>query len=157
MLRRKSTTILIGLACLNSACLIIAIWLLLQRTGIHPSISPITADYSNLTLEELAMRFRFPDFYRRDNGEQNAGGKALMEMISRKILHKGLKGEDVIFLLGKPDNSDGNELPPYQLDYYSYSTLGGNIVITFKGGLLEAVTQNPDGEPDYSHNTVLLK
>ena len=156
-LRKSSPLAIVALlSVFNAACFIFIAWLLMHRAQTHSSFLPITPDYTTLTVEELAMRYRFPDFYVRDNGEGAPGVGAFFELLRRRVLHKGLKKEEVLFLLGDPYNTDGDNSPS-SLDHFLYGTLGGNFVVEFEEGRLVRVLQTHDGEPDHAHTDVLLK
>lgn len=121
---------------------------------------PSRTIYSSLTIEELAMRFRFPDRYMDcDRGEPAPRDMALGEMLRRKKLQRGTKIDDVEFFLGKPKTEDGftvEVLDKGRVEW-NYGMMGGGLSIIFdsNGGVSE-ILEHHDGEPATAHTENLL-
>lgn len=118
---------------------------------------PAKTDYAKLKIEELAMRFRFPDRYMdTDRGEPAPRDMALGEMLRRKQLQLHVTKADVVFLLGKPEG-DLTAAPDTALQW-SYGMMGGTLVINFdKNGRVSEILEHHDGDPESAHTESLLE
>lgn len=121
---------------------------------------PIRTEYRRLTIEELAMRFRYPDRYMDgDKGESAPRDGALGEILRRKHLQRGTKTGDVEFLLGKPKPEEGSSVHVLNDGRvkWNYSMMGGDLGIVFdpNGGVAEML-EHHDGDPESAHTENLL-
>ena len=144
---------------MKSVYLIISlIWCLPVLSAKEPK--QIRTVYATLAIEELAMRFRFPNRYMDcDRGEPAPRDMALSEMLRRKKLQRDTAMDDVAFLLGKPSIEDGftvKVLDDGRVEW-TYGMMGGGLSIIFdsKGGVSE-ILQHHDGEPESAHADNLL-
>jgi hypothetical protein len=113
---------------------------------------PGRTSYATLTIEELAMRFRFVSRYIDAAGDPAPRDMAVNELITRKKLKLGTPREEVEFLLGKPAPEDR----PSETRW-DYGMLGGGLRITFDAnGAVAKIEQHRDGEPDVARTADLL-
>ena len=134
------------------------IWCLPALSAKEPR--QIRTVYSTLAVEELAMRFRFPDRYMDiDRGEPAPRDMALSEMLRRKKLQRATTMGDVEFLLGKPNIEDGftiQALNDGRVEW-NYGMMGGGLSIIFDAkGRVAEILEHHDGDPESSHTDNLL-
>jgi hypothetical protein len=159
MTKWTTAPVVCGLLLLNLVLLLAIVGLLLHRPVLHYSNLPLGEDYQALNLEDLAMRFRYPETYGDKDG-YTPRPMAAAELIRRHALHKGLEKRDVEFLLGRPDVPGEGDIgldsvgPPNE---WEYGSLGGELVIEFKQGRVERIVQTHDGDDLNKHDDVLLQ
>lgn len=148
-------------AIVSSLCLALLGWLVAKEvrkapaTPQHHSNLPVAPDFENLTIEELAMRFRHPGhYYKKDALPPRE--QAFGEMFRRKALHKGMKKEDGEFLLGEPYNRNP-ETGEVRDGVWRYGFASGSLDIEFGPSGLERMAQSHDGPPDVARSEILIK
>ncbi len=110
---------------------------------------PLSPDYKTLTVEELAMRFHHPKFY-QDRGTEYLDPvpdlTALSEMIRRGLIHRGIRAEEVEYLLGAPYDAPSDR-PLHEAQHWKYGTIFGTLSVEFDDNeRLACVWQHHDGD-----------
>jgi hypothetical protein len=112
--------------------------------------SLVKTDYGQLIVEQLAMRFRFPDRYMdSDRGEPAPKDMAFAEMVRRGLLRIGTTKVEVEFLLGPAEFPSGAGTAVTQLNF---GMMGGGLTIVLdQHGTVSAAHVHHDGDPDHAH------
>jgi hypothetical protein len=107
---------------------------------------PIRTEYASLKIEELAMRFRFPERYKDlSKGEPAPRDTAVREMVRRNLLRLSVRRSEVEFLLGEPGEGHNSDLGynsgprAADLTQWSYDMVAGKLLVHIGPKGIEAI------------------
>lgn len=111
---------------------------------------PAKTDYKRLMVEQLAMRFRYPDRYMEiERGEPAPKDMAFGEMVRRGLIRIGTPKAEVEFLLGPSESFGSVDAMEEELNF---GMMGGGLYILLdeSGAVLTAVIHH-DGDSESAH------
>ena len=121
---------------------------------------PAKTDYGKLMVEQLAMRFRFPDRYMDfERGEPAPKDMAFYEMVRRGLIRVGTVKAEVEFLLGASEFPGEKGAAEKDTSELNFGMMGGGLFIVLdKDGTVIRALLHHDGDPESAHtDSIQLK